>query len=394
MKRTILKFLFAILISANAFAWSINIPNVHIQASGNNKYEAQVKANKYGIRRCVMLILDRIQNNKTTHSQQNALATYLTSEKVEVDIKRIKFTDLKNICKITNIENAKIMASFYEANANYSCDSDSLINTLEKYNYTSNLSSFFNVLVIPVFKEKGKYIPWGNKNSWYKNWEDYKDELALHKALLAKPTSEINSDNILNLSYQNISSIYPMELFGRVIIASCDFFQNKGTGKTYARIKYTTLMPQIASAYNKFSEIKEYSNLANSELDKDVNFDDVILDFIEMTDFLPKNDMAETLLDQSSDQRLDISNNDTLTDYVFVLNGYSNKDVKNIKAILQKIAGIQSVQVIENNDKVQKILLTCTFATEKNLAESLYENGLSYNINNNERNLVRLMSGV
>ncbi len=364
----IFKVILLTAILSNALAISSVIPNIHIESQGNNKFEAKIKANKFGMRQSIKLLLDKI-NVKSFDPEQMTLV------------------DLHKTCKISTIDQEKSADHFYSANVSYACDFEVLKKMLKNHANPEKIESFYNTIVIPVLKKGSKYLIWDKSSSWYKDWRKHNPALAKSKILLSEPNASINPENILKLNYQDIVKAYPNKLFSRASIVICDFFEKNNT-TSYVRIKYKNLDEQTSN-----TNVEEYEDLSLNPDNLSIAFDEIISDFIVKNGNI-NNIEDEDLSWLAQEQETSSESITEQAKYTLYLEGYDQYYVADIKAIISKIPEIKHSNFEPEGLNLWKVELLGNFKSEEDFAECLYINGLTYRQNKNYITLIKLDPGA
>ena len=96
-------FILIIIISLATPVYSLGmmeVPDIYIEAEGNNKLEAQIKANKHGMQKAVLMIADKMG--------------FKTS-----DISEVPYLRLKEVFTISSIRKEISTENHYSATVNY-----------------------------------------------------------------------------------------------------------------------------------------------------------------------------------------------------------------------------------------------------------------------------------
>jgi hypothetical protein len=358
--------LFVCGICLNAFANKLSVPNVYIEAQGNNNFEAKIRANKVGIRQSIDLFLDKIDVKS-------------------FDVKQLALEDLKNICQISRLENENSQELFYSATVDYTCDSDKLRKAITTSQNAEKVSNFYEVLIIPVLKNGNKYFLWNDANLWYLRWQKHKALLNKSNVLVAEQTNEINSQNILKLNYNDIANIYPDKLFNKVVIVICDLFEKRGA-PSHLHVKYKILNEESSTV-----EEENYSDLSASLDGVQMTFDDIINSFHEFSSnvaFLHDFNEIATDLEKELDSNYDKKK------YTLYMEGYDISYIEQIKEIINNISQITTATFTPEAIAFWKVELWGDFNTDEEFAECLYTSGLTYRRHLGYLSLIKLDKGV
>ena len=213
-KYLLLLLLFNIFITHNIFANNITsnsrieeISDLFIEATGNNKYEAKIKAHEIGMFRALSLVIDRmgIENH---------------------GIGKISYYELSTVFTPINITNEFSSKEQYSATVTYQYQSGQIYKLLLNHGSTTVDNMFYEYLVIPVFKQNNKYTIWKKKRKWQKLWDEARELLEDRKIFYPENSlilsQKITSDNIMKLDYNEFIDIFPEHLFKKVMIVSSE----------------------------------------------------------------------------------------------------------------------------------------------------------------------------
>jgi hypothetical protein len=351
------------------FAQKVSIPNIHIEASGNNAFEAKIRANKIGIRQSINLFLDKM-----------GIGPF--------DVKQLSLPDIKNICQASKVDDEDSQEFFYSATVDYTCDSSKLRKSLAANQDVQKINNLHEVLVIPVLKSKGQYLLWKDASIWHDRWQDYESMLNQSGILLAKQDPRINSQNILRLNYHDIIEIYHDKLFNKVVIAICDIFEKRGS-LSRIHMKYKFLNEDSSKI-----EEEEYPEIETSLDGVQMTFDDIINSFYDSNGqavFLSDLDLAPRE-EESQPQELDEQYSGKK--YTLYIDGYDKGYVEKIKKAMKKISKITNMNFTSEAIGLWKVELWGGFDDDEEFAESLYLQGLTYRKTQDSLRLIKLDKGV
>ncbi len=354
----------------NALGGKVSVPNVYIEAQGNNIFEAKIRADKGGIRQSINLFLDKIDIKS-------------------FDVKQLELQDLKNICQISRLENQNSEEFFYSATADYTCDSEKLRKAIAASQNIQKISNFYEVLVIPVLKKEGQYFLWDDAKLWHDRWQKHKNALNKDNIWLAEETQKIDSQNILRLNYQDIASIYPNKLFNKVAIIICDLFEKRGN-TSHVHVKYKVLNEDSSTV-----EEEDYPELETALDGVRLTFDDIINAFHEQNgqmSFLKDLDLTQDLTQDQEQQLLEEKYDDKK--YTLYIDGYDINYVEQIKKIIKKAPEITNANFTPEGISLWKVELWGEFNSDEEFAQSLYASGLTYRKAKDHLKLIKLDKGV
>ncbi len=350
----------------NALGGKVSVPNVYIEAQGNNVFEAKIRADKGGIRQSISLFLDKIDIKS-------------------FDVKELELQDLKNICQISRLENQNSEEFFYSATADYTCDSEKLRKAIAASQNIQKISNFYEVLVIPVLKKEGQYFLWDDAKLWHDRWQKHKNALNKDNIWLAEKTKKIDSQNILRLNYQDIAGIYPNKLFNKVAIIICDLFEKRGNA-SHVHVKYKVLNEDSSTVAEE-----DYPELETALDGVRLTFDDIINSFHEQNgqmSFLKDLDLTQEQEQQLLEEKYDDKK------YTLYIDGYDINYVEQIKTIIKKAPEITNATFTPEGISLWKVELWGEFNSDEEFARSLYASGLTYRKAGDHLRLIKLDKGV
>ena len=149
MKKNNLSIL--LLVSIITFFSSISqaevIRGLHILSTGNNQYEAKIKAHIEGMTQALHLTADKIGIKNATFDN-------------------IPYSELKSVFAIDSIISEKSYDEKYTADVNYSYTNIGVQELILKHGNEAVRKQFFNYIVIPVFKQKNIISFLDSKTDW------------------------------------------------------------------------------------------------------------------------------------------------------------------------------------------------------------------------------------
>jgi hypothetical protein len=354
------KFLLIITLYIAIPAYSLGameIPDIYITAEGNNKFEAQIKANKHGMQKVVLMIADKMGINYS-------------------DIGKVRYLKLKEVFTISSVTNEVSTESHYNATVKYLYDLYNINKLLRDYGTESVNDKFYEYLIFPIFKQRKVINIWDNNNDWSKHWIEARSNLEHNKFLYPKASNElmrkINSQNIFNLSYEDFLDIFQDRLLKKVMLVVCEYFTDMDTGKALVGVQFIILdyndkkttitkeyplnnLAEVPHIIDKIitSTIQEYGH-PDTSYEKNAN---ITLDNIENTPDENYEDDKKTII-----MSITVSDDNELAEV--------EKKLKNIKEI-------ENLTITNDYDQKYKIN-AMTKSSEFALTESFYLNGLSY----------------
>lgn len=354
------------------------VHNIYIDTSGNNKFEAKLKAHKYGMRRAMSLVLSKMGMSDLVGDTRFTLA------------------DLKSVFSVAAVKSEFAEGLIYKATVDYRYSPLALRSLVRKYNENAFYNSVYNAVIIPVFKKSGEWVLYDKSIPWIKFWYDALDILQ-HNRLLLPTNMNLDYQTISKMSIKDFADQFSLKLFDQVVFVICDHIGRDRRNNSYIRIKY-----RVVDTDGAYSEFREYNRPPvmdtmqingghdGSALNKgavdDAVMHDVLDDILDLYG-TPSTKEIEVVTTKSEVE---------LNEYIFHLRGYSKSDIDEIKSIMGKIPEFSRCDFIDGDGKsgtiTVKIYTTCK--TDEQIAEALYINGLSYTTNKTGKFLVKLMYGV
>jgi hypothetical protein len=351
--------------TTKALALSHEISEIFIEASGNNKYEAKIKAHEQGMYRALLLIAGKLKIPSNSISQ-------------------ISYNELKGVLTQTNIINEISLIEKYSATVSYAYDKAKIYNLLLEYGNSDVNDLFYEALVIPVFKQRNSLNIWDNDKKWNDLWMESRSILNTHKLYYPEKTlylsNKITPENIDDLTYEDFIEIFHNKLFKKVIIITAEFFTNRRNGASLMQIK-----KHIRSTYDS-EEVKEEYDL--NTWDDIPHTVDTIIDLLI--------DDYGMLREKEIEQELDEGNiNDRQEEYKPIIMNFDVFDENELEIVTSKLDKIMLIDhfVVEHDDNDRYKILIYTGSSEYELAEGLYLHGLSYKIHGSSYHLIDVKKG-
>ena len=359
---------FLILCPKLAQCATYEISEVFIEATGNNKYEAKIKAHERGMMRAFFLVADKMG---IKHS----------------DIQEAPYSRLKEVFKPVMLFDELSTIEKYNATVTYQYDKAKLYQLLLDYGNNVVQDMFYEALILPVFKQRNVFNIWDKEKKWNDIWYESKATLNSHKILYPTKsllaTKKITPENILHLNYNDFLETFPNVLFKNVMIITTEFFTNRRTGESLMRVNTYVLSPdevnnvQLEDDY-ELSSLDDISHNVGSVIDKVINLYGALRTNPESELASQKNNDN----DEDKEQRPIIMNFDV----------FNQEEMDLVVDKLNKVSQIDKFSIEHDYDTKYKILIY-TNASEFDLAEGLYLNGLSYKIHGSLYNLIDVKKG-
>lgn len=336
------------------------ISEVFIEASGNNKYEAKIKAHEQGMTRAFFLVADKfgIKNS---------------------DIQEAPFDRLREVFKPVKLIKELNTIDKYNATVTYEYDRAKLYKLLVDYGNDTVNNMFYECLVLPVFKQGEVLNIWDKDKRWNDFWDEARPLLEKNKILYPTKTllisKKITPENLFNLTYEELIEIFPKFLFKKGIIVTNEYFTNRKTGESFMRVNSYILDNNMIANSKVENEYKLYSidDISNS-----VHL--VINKFVNSYGALRKQSAIKNNVEAQNEE-------EELRPIVMNFDVFDQEEMDLVVSKLKKVKQIDKF-TIKNDYETRYKILIYTNASEYELAEGLYTNGLSYKIHGNLYNLI------
>ena len=368
--------LILVLSSFNLKAFSSNcfeITDIYIDAQGNNKYEARIKAHEKGMYRALLIIADRIGINYK-------------------DIEQISYPRLKEVFAVSSIINEVETAESYSATVSYKYDLSALNQVLLAYGNHVVDEKFYEYLIFPVFKQRRILNVWDETQPWNKLWAGERKVLEQNRLLYPKAsralTTKLDQQSIFNYSYDDYLEAFQNILFKKVMLLICEYFTDVHTGEAVMVINSIIVGP----GQDKKLASNEYSIENQDEIP--LIMEDVIAQTIRDygklkggIDYVEKALIGKEEVDVAQDQ-----SEQHLRTIMLNIEVFDEEELESIKEKLKSVKEIESFIIHHDYDRKYKVAIK-TSKNEAELAEGFYLNGLSFKIYGNLYNLIDVKEG-
>lgn len=344
------------------------ISDIFIEATGNNKYEAKIKAHQQGMQRALILLAD----------------------KIGVDMNSLEpapYHRLKEVFNTITIHNELSQKEKYSATVSYEYSQGKFYKLLLDYGDSKIDDIFYEYLVLPVFKQSSFLNIWEPDKRWNDFWGESRNLLSTHK-LYYPPKSlfaskKITSENIFNLSYDEFIDIFRNRLFKGILIVTAEFFTDRHTRESLVRV--TTHVVHADGSPNAVFE-KDYplNQMDDIGYTVDLVIDKIIDDFGMLRSHQENdNEELEQWLPEDEPEN---------TPIVMNFDVYDPDELQIVEDKLERVSQVESFRIEHDYNNRYKIVLY-TNVSEFELAEGLYLNGLSYKIYGNLYHLIDVKKG-
>lgn len=366
MKRIATLFvMFLVHVSAYGVDTTREITELYVNATGNNKFEAQVKANIQGVERAFFIILDKMGFSKN-------------------DIDQVPYLVLKDVFSISEVKKESATDGSYSAMLSYRYDLYLVNQLLQAYGHEVVQDKFYEYLVIPVFKQKNIISLWEGNNEWIKQWGKSRKLSGYYKLYYPNATMPvkklITARNVFNLTYDACLDIFSNFLFKKVLILVSEYFTDPVTGNVVMNVKNI-----ILEHGNKVST-SEIDYLLNDPQDSSKVVSKSI------SDIMAKYGSLRHDVPKSIHEKIDIDENRVRT-LMLNIDTFNEEEIKNIERKLKNVSEIKKFEVRRDYGSKYKITIW-TEADDYSLTEGFYLNGLSFKIYGNLYNLIDIKEGA
>ncbi len=351
------------------------IADLYIESMGNNTYEAQIKANKTGMYRALLMVADK-----------NGIRPD--------EIGKIPYQQLKEAFTISSIKNEVRNDGFYAATVNYQYNLQTINKALLKYGSDSVNERFYEYLILPILKQRKVVNIWGNDQEWHKKWETARNMLEYSKIFYPKSSKElaikVSSQNVFNLSYADFTDIFPAILFKNVMLNVCELFTDSRSGETVINIKLLLInwdeVRNIKEQQYPIKDIKEIPYIIDTVITSTIeeygryNFASLDLDLEE------GKGNAEGVEEKTSSA-------DKPKTLLLNLYAINEGELQIVEDKLKKVEQIQSFTITHEHGRKYKVSIINN-GSEFDLAEGLYINGLTFKKYGQIYHLIDLKRGI
>lgn len=381
-----LVLLLVVLLPYSIFALTIN--GLHISATGNNRFECEIKANVDGMRRALTLVA-------------NSMGVK------DANFKEVPYLELKEVFDIDERISEKAFDQRYTADVTYSYNLLEASNLIKKYGSKKVKEQFFKYIIIPIFKQKNVISFMEEEKSWLKTWIESQEFSSKYKLLPIDPTIEspnIKPENVLSLTYENFLDYLSVKRFEKVLIASCEYFTRKD-GSMYFSVTTTELSEFEKNIEETRYDIgdptmaKQYFDVAIGQIIAKFGQESKMRMLPNMSDigyhaehsmFAFKRKKAGSVLDALLN---DPNANLNLKKIYMRADIFSAEGLKSFKEKLTKVPGIVKFK-IDLDDFKHYIVTIYSEKDMSELSEGFYINDLSYRLSDGKYIAFELQAGV
>lgn len=342
------------------------ISEIFIEATGNNKHEAKIKAHEQGMLRSLLLLTNKL--NLPTDN-----------------ISQIPYYKLKSVFKPILVQNETSLVEKYSATITYSYDKEKLYQLILEYGDTKINDQFYEFIVIPVFKQRKSMNIWEDDKRWNDHWSKSRTMLGSHKIFYPTKnlylTTKITQENLFDLKLEEFVNIFNNVLFKNVMIVTAEFFTNRKTSESIMQVKKYILRPnskpEIIEQEYSLNRLEDIPNTVSIIIDKIIDDYGVIRD---------------NITEQTKQGEAQVADEEIKKPIIMNFDMFDKSELSLVIAKLEKVDEIERF-VIEHDYNTRYKILIYTSADEYQLAEGLYLKGLSYKIHGDLYNLIDIKKG-
>lgn len=350
------------------------ISDIYIEAEGNNKYEARIKAYEGGMQRALLMIADKMGLGSASIAQ-------------------VPYNALKSTFSLAGAMNEVATEGSYSATVTYKYDLHSVNKLFLEYGNKQVQDKFYDYLIIPIFKQRKLLTIWDNRQDWVRRWSRLSEVLDQSRLFYPKATpllaQEINPSNIFFLTYEDFLEIFPGTLFKEVLLVISEYFTDSSSGNAMLDVQYVVLsheqersvthdlypissMGDIPAVMNQaiITAIKKHSSIT-SEAERNLA---VILEEKRNAPTLPK--------EEDGPRRIALG-----------LDVFEEQELRLIESKLEQVPQIEKYEVKHENGSKYRVFITTRYS-EFELAEGFYEVGLSFRVFGNLYKLIDIKEGL
>lgn len=347
---------------------------LYIEAEGNNRYESQIKAHNQGMERAFFMVADTLGISAN-------------------NIVSIPYLKLKDVFTISEIKNVVETENLYKATVTYQYNIYPIQKLLFEYGDNSVKERFYEYLILPITKQKNMLTLWNGSQEWGEKWLKNRNILDQAKLFYPKPSidvvKKINTDNVLNLSFQNFLEIFPSILLKKVMLVICEYFTDINTGDAVMDIKYVIIDNNAKNVYQQEYPLNNLDEIKPT-------IDTILQNILNKYGRFSVNDHQNlTIVSDDQAPKLNVTSiidKDNVRIVTMDLEAFTEDELTRIRSKLQNISDLESFSVTHNYEEKYKVIIL-TKSDDYKLAESFYLNGLSFKMYGNLYSLIDVIKG-
>ncbi len=366
--RYFVTFFLLLVINLNS-AGAFHLSEIYIEARGNNKFEAKMRAQNMGSVRAFFLYANKMGFTNDDFSQ-------------------ITYRDVAPTITGTRYLNENMTDNSYSALADYNLNRQAVTEVLYNFATSDSYSKFYECLVLPVMKVGKNLHIWDNKIKWLNSWGTHKEFLAQNQILLLEQNNiykdHISPALINKITYEDFDLVFPETPIKKFLVIVAEYFTNLDNGGAYLQVEYREIKPGAVS-----SIVKKYD--LNSTNNPESTFSDIIERFASENGVrIPvKRNSVENFFEVEKNlflkQRLHSVTMNILVDDV--------RQWDRIKSKLDKITEIEKIIIKDQSENNYVVEMKYKNNLES-LTKALFEAGMTYTTNKNQYYLTETNDGI
>jgi hypothetical protein len=348
----------------SAIADTNNITEIYTDGTGNNKYEAKIKAIDSGMRRALMIVADKFGVPDS-------------------GLEKATYEELKTAFKQLSIRNEKWAAASkadvsYSATIGYSYKQSAVNSLILQYGSQATKDKFFECAVIPIFKVHKLFFINDNKKDWIKAWSGHESEMKERNIYLAKLNRKNASavgTKFATLDYDMLLNMLDFKIYKFALMAVVEYFTNKD-GSSYLELRTTNI-----NVDSKHEDVVKFP-MPDHKKDVIALHEKIISTIINKYGRVTAD--TKSVSSKSEISQLLAENDKSISDLepiVMAVEAYNPSDIKKIKDKLLAIPTIKKCVII-SDDNGHFFAKIYTEKSLEELTEDFYLHSLSYYQNN------------
>lgn len=334
--------------------FSAEVKNIYIESDGNNKFEAKIKAHKYGMRQVMKLMANKMGLDKSGSIS-------------------VPYDALSKVFRAEEISDEYNDESFYRANVTYSYDNQDLNELILKHAAQDIIDSFYEYIIIPILKRQNHFFVQRPNQVLLSSWRDHIDELKEYRIVYPSNLNDfqtlVSSKKLSNVTYRDIVDLSEIKIFKNVMLVVMEEFAATTSGQSYVKVDYRIL--------GLLGSHDEKSNIVYLE---DGNHKASLADVV--------NTVASKIIEDYGNFKVHVSNlkldsnsgiekrpEPRKVDLYSEI--YSKEEMNSIRNKLKKCNLNFEITRLAESEQAYKITIS-TYLGDEELTEVLYNNDLTY----------------
>lgn len=354
-----------------SFAEQEQIHEIYTESTGNNPYEAKVKALDKAEYRAFIILADKLMFRDEA-------------------LKNVSREDLKSLFSGVNIRNevtrAYLSGSSYNAVISFTFLQSKFNEVISKYCSPPYKEKILEAVVIPVFKINHVETIEKDKMGWISSWKSQEQNFFQNRLLVYEHSNgnaeKINTKTIHNMMYEDYLISLPYKFFHKVIVPIGEFYTDKQSGNSFFRVKYI-----INSISGRTEEIKDYKLEGNSiNLPKFLS--SIVEEFLQNYGKARNPEYASVLEETGLEVEL-VKPEEKDPSYMFLVEVNYGDEERDVESRLHKIKEIDRFDLDMNYKQGHRVRIY-TKIDMLELTAKLYNVGLSFYYNKDKMPVIIL----